>query len=236
MFWRGQPFIICFPLFIPSVWESKKKQFLGFLSFVQDSSPICASLFASIISRNPQNGQLVPLSIENPLLLAYTEISRTFERVLVGIELPTSYHCKFSANSVERALMAVAPNLLNDDLKPKACIILSFLLTAKHWVCQSIQQRCPSSSSVLSWCWDVLVSGERRLLPSFCRQRMWRKLQRTEWAHPVSHRGLWRMDENHHCYSKVSCIQVKWPFLLCAIVAISEEHIFISVSSSHLSQ
>lgn len=103
-------------------------------------------------------------------------------------------------------------------------------------MCHSVQQCCPGSPAVLSWCWYVLVSGQRRLLPSFCRQRMRRKCQRAERAHRISHGRLWRVDENHHCYSKVSRIQVKWPFLVCAIAAIAWEHIFISISLSHISQ
>lgn len=142
-----------------------------------------------------------------------------------------SYRCQYKADSVARALSAVAPHVLSANLEPKPCLILSFLLTAKHRLCQSVQQCCPRSSSVLSWCGYVLVSGERRLLPSFCRQRMWGQLQRTKWAHRVSHGGLRGMDENHHCHSKVSRIQVKWPFLLHAVGILSWEQKFISISS-----
>lgn len=145
-----------------------------------------------------------------------------------------SYYCQFNAGSGVSSLAVVASILLNDDLKPKFVIILPFLLTAKHRVCQSVQQCCPSSPSILSRCWCVLVSGERRLLPSVCRQRMWRKLQRAEWAHYVSHGGLWRMDKNHHCYSKISCIQVATIFIMCHSCCFLRAYIYLDIFISYI--
>lgn len=136
---------------------------------------------------------------------------------------------------MEGALVAVVPNTQNNVSEPKPCIMLFSLLTAQRSVCQSVQQYSPGPSAVLSWCRDVLVPGERRLLPSFSRQRLWGQFPRTERAHGVSHRGLWGMDSNHHCYAKVSCIQVKLPFL-CAIVAMSwEAFIYLNTSILRIS-
>lgn len=128
MFWRGQLFIFCFPLFIPSGKGGENISWLlGFCPRFQYHR-YCASLFPPIIpKKNHKIGNWSSFLLKSTYCLPKQRLPEPMEGSWLKLSF-RSHHCQCNAVSVERALVAVALNLLNDVLDLKSCIFLAFLL------------------------------------------------------------------------------------------------------------
>lgn len=82
--------------------------------------------------------------------------------------------------------------------------------SAEHRVWEPVQHCCPGSAPILSRCWQILVLGQRRLLPYISQcQRLRGKFKRTEGVNSLLHRRLWNLDKDHSHYPKICYVQVR---------------------------